>query len=199
MCLFEDGQFFLSPLPLQRSAMFIAHDMPRIPALQRSAMCDVSCIVGVFIYGIKSVLPIASTTRSHRNREYNSLPQESRVQLAPTGIASTTRSYSTRYAKIPALQRSAMYLFEGEQFFLSPLPLQRSAMSIAHHKPKCLRSSGAQCVDFILLKLLQKPVGTGSPHPYFAKTRFLDEPARLPLPLPIGVFRARWYSGITFF
>ena len=108
--------------------MFIAHDMPQIPALQRSEMCDVLCFGRVFIYGIKSVLPIASTTRSHRNRL-------SRVQLAPTGIA---------------LHRSAMCLFEDGQFFLSRLPLQRSAMSIAHDKHKSPRSSGAQCVNFIL-------------------------------------------------
>ena len=103
--------------------MSIARDMPRIPALHGSAMCDVSCIVGMFIYGIKTVfvhcagLSRVQLAPTGEYREYNSLLQGnigsttrsyrgiSGVQLAPTGeyreynsllqgnIGSTTRSH----------------------------------------------------------------------------------------------------------
>ena len=74
--------------------MSIARDMPRIPALQRSAMCDVSCIVGMFIYGIKTVFVHCFLSNG----------------------------------------RGPPIHFEGGQFW-PPLPLQRSAMSIARDMP----------------------------------------------------------------
>ena len=42
------------------------------------------------------------------------------------------------------------WLPRKQSFSVSPLPIQRIAMSIAHDKHKRPRSSGAQCTYFIL-------------------------------------------------